>query len=290
MTPKSIFEKASPVVIITGDAKIVPAAQETPVTGKVSSLFNSDSRVERKRKESVGNNPTSIFDSGTGSFKRNRIQVNISEFNTRFPDLNEIHYTELKNLILTTNVEKINQEDIVNWGFELQSEYSKKIEEMGMYCTNPDLDIAKRLINEIGSTIETQFNSSKGLLKFIKKKSPVEETYKILNDKNKKLKEKINPLSQILTKIDLFKKEFDDLTQKLILYISAGAYIKNYIPEQYQNILDGRILSMETVKVQCSVNKKQIELLKQSIVEVISIIQDTITIEINNWYTNNITK
>jgi hypothetical protein len=46
---------------------------------------------------------------------------------------------------------------------------------------------------------------------------------------------------------------------------------------------------METVKVQCSVNKKQIELIKQSIIEVINIIQDTITIEINNWYTNNLT-
>jgi hypothetical protein len=97
------------------------------------------------------------------------------------------------------------------------------------------------------------------------------------------------PLNLLAENIESFKKEFDALTQKLILYISAGVYIKNYLPGQYQNILDGRILSMETVKVQCSVNKKQIELIKQSIIEVINIIQDTITIEINNWYTNNLT-
>jgi hypothetical protein len=222
MTPKSIFEKSSPVVIITGDAKIAPSKLETAKEGKVSSLFNSETRVERKKKESTGNNPASIFDSGNGSFKRNRIQVNVSEFQKLFPDLDEAYHGELKNLILTINIEQIDQKEIVNWGFEIQSEYSKKIEEMGKYCSDPDLDLSKKLINEIGSTIETQFNSSKGLLKFIKKKSPIEETYKSLNSKNQILKEKIRPLNLLAENIESFKKEFDALTQKLILYISAG--------------------------------------------------------------------
>jgi hypothetical protein len=253
-------------------------------------MLNSETRVERKKKQNTDSNPTSIFDGGSSSFQRNRIQVNVSDFESMFPELQSEYYGELKNLILTTNTQHIDQEEMINWGFEVQSQYSKKIEEMGKYCFNPEIDLSNKLINEIGAIIETEFNSSRGLFKFIKKKSPVETIYKELIGKNEQLKNKIGVLSQISKSIDSFKEEFDILTQKLILYISGATYIKNHIAEKYRNILETRILSMESVIVQCSVNKKQIDLVKQNIIEIISIIQDTITIEINNWYTNNIKK
>jgi hypothetical protein len=60
----------------------------------------------------------------------------------------------------------------------------------------------------------------------------------------------------------------------------------DFIPNQYKDTFTSRIISLESLNTQFKLSKKQLELLDETIIKMISIIQDTLSVEVPTWYNN----
>ena len=76
------------------------------------------------------------------------------------------------------------------------------------------------------------------------------------------------------------------LEQEILTNVIAGMYIVDYIPETYKDTFNTRIISLESLNTQFKLSKKQLELLDETIIKIISIIQDTLSVEVPTWYNN----
>lgn len=271
MTPKTIFGNTQPKQAIE-----VPVKKVTP-----SVLFSGT--VINKAEKVTTTNPAPIF--GKTAIVRNRLKVSVADLKVKYPKINDNVLTKAYELILTTNCEQIGQMEIINWGYSAQEQYTDLVEKIANINGSTLLSATKQLINEIGELIETDTKTN-GIIKKLFSKNNTETIYRKIVIKNELLKKNTLMLHNLLEIIKNCMQDTVKLEQEILVNVVAGTFILDYLPAQYKDTFTNRVISLESLNTQFKLSKKQLELLDETIIKMISIIQDTLSVEIPTWYNN----
>ena len=271
MTPKTIFGNAS--------IKKTDEPSSTKVTPSVLFSGNVITKTEKVSKSE----PSQIF--GKTAIVRNRIKVSVVDLKDKYPKINDAVLNKAVELILTTNCEQINQTDIINWGYSAQEKYTDLVENIANINGSVLLSATKQLINEIGELIELDTKSN-GIIKKLFNKNNTEAIYRKIVVKNELLKKNTIMLHNLLEVIKNCMQNTIALEHEILVNVIAGNFIMDFIPNQYKDTFTSRIISLESLNTQFKLSKKQLELLDETIIKMISIIQDTLSVEVPTWYNN----
>lgn len=271
MTPKTIFGNTQPKQAI-----------EPPVKKVTPSVLFSGNVITKMEKVSK-TEPSAIF--GKTAIVRNRLKVNINDLKVKYPKVNDSVLTKASELILTTNCEQISQGEIINWGYSAQEQYTDLVEKIANINGSTLLSATKQLINEIGELIETDTKTN-GIIKKLFSKNNTETIYRKIVIKNELLKKNTLMLHNLLEIIKNCMQDTVKLEQEILVNVIAGTFILDYIPAQYKDTFTNRVISLESLNTQFKLSKKQLELLDETIIKMISIIQDTLSVEVPTWYNN----
>jgi len=271
MTPKTIF----------GNNPVKQADEPSSKKVTPSVLFSGNIITKSEKVPKTG--PSQIF--GKSAIVRNRIKVNVDDLKIKYPKVHENVLNKSVELILTTNCEQINQSDIINWGYSAQEKYTDLVERIANINGSTLLSATKQLINEIGELIETD-TKTVGIIKKLFNKDKTDTIYRKIVIKNELLKKNTLMLHNLLEVIKKCMQDTVALEQEILTNVIAGMYIVDYIPETYKDTFNTRIISLESLNTQFKLSKKQLELLDETIIKIISIIQDTLSVEVPTWYNN----
>jgi hypothetical protein len=271
MTPKTIFGNAS--------IKKTDEPSSTKVTPSVLFSGNVITKTEKVSKSE----PSQIF--GKTAIVRNRIKVSVVDLKDKYPKINDAVLNKAVELILTTNCEQINQTDIINWGYSAQEKYTDLVENIANINGSVLLSATKQLINEIGELIELDTKTN-GIIKKLFNKNNTEAIYRKIVVKNELLKKNTIMLHNLLEVIKNCMQNTIALEHEILVNVIAGNFIMDFIPNQYKDTFTSRIISLESLNTQFKLSKKQLELLDETIIKMISIIQDTLSVEVPTWYNN----
>jgi hypothetical protein len=271
MTPKTIFGNTQPKQAI-----------EPPVKKVTPSVLFSGNVITKMEKVSK-TEPSPIF--GKTAIVRNRLKVNINDLKAKYPKVNDSVLTKASELILTTNCEQISQGEIINWGYSAQEQYTDLVEKIANINGSTLLSATKQLINEIGELIETDTKTN-GIIKKLFSKNNTETIYRKIVIKNELLKKNTLMLHNLLEIIKNCMQDTVKLEQEILVNVVAGTFILDYLPAQYKDTFTNRVISLESLNTQFKLSKKQLELLDETIIKMISIIQDTLSVEVPTWYNN----
>lgn len=271
MTPKTIFGSAT------------SKKNEEPSVKKVIPSVLFSGTLITKSEKVYKSEPSQIF--GKTAIVRNRIKVDVSDLKVKYPKVNDTVLSKAVTLILTTNCEQINQTDIINWGYSAQEKYTDLVENIANINRSVLLAATKQLINEIGELIETDTKTN-GLIKKIFKKNNTETIYRKIVVKNELLKKNTLMLHNLLEVIKTCMQSTIELENEILVNVIAGTFILDFIPNQYKDTFTSRIISLESLTTQFKMSKTQLELLDETVIKVISIIQDTLSVEVPTWYNN----
>lgn len=271
MPPKTIF----------GSSPAKPVIEPSVKQMNPSVLFSGTviSKAERVMKP----DPSPLF--GHDSIVRNRININISDLRAAYPKVNEVVLSKSIELILTTNCERITQNQIVNWGYSAQEKYTDLVEQIATVNASPLIAATKSLINEIGELIETDTKTAGFIKKYLSKKT-TESVYRRIVVKNELLKKNTVMLNSLLEVIGNHINNTVALEQEISIHVISGNVISKYIPDTYKDTIGNRLVSLESLDLQFRMSKKQLELLNETVIRIISIIQDTLSVEVPTWYNN----
>ena len=246
MKPKTIFEDLSSKKI---EEPIVNTKKVTP-----SVLFTGN--VIAKAEKATNNGPSPLF---KDTYLRSRPTIKLQELKSQYSKIDDIVLNQALELILTTNCDQVNQKTIINWGFSAQESYARLIE------TNT-------------KTI--------GIIKKLLKRTSTENVYQKIVIKNELLKKNVIMLHNLLDIVAKSEKDAVSLENEIMVNIIAGNYLIQLIGAEYKDAFQTRITSLESLNIQFKVTKKQLELLNDTIIKIISIIQDTLAVEVPMWYNN----
>lgn len=271
MTPKTIF----------GSKPAIPQVQEQPIKKVAPSvLFNNN--IVTKSEKATNVSPSPIFNNATRRF---RPVLLVEQLKEKYKDQSETILARAYQIIMTTNCEDVNQKDIINWGYDAQQKYAVLIEKIASISNSTLLAGSKMLINEIGALIENDTNNV-GFIKKMFKKNDSESIYQKIVVKTELLKKNVVMLHNLLDIVASFKQEFSKLQDAIAVDLIAGEYLIQNIPVAYKDAFQTRIVSLESLNIQFKVTKKQVELLNDTIIKIISIVQDTLSVEVPIWYNN----
>lgn len=273
MTPKAIFGKPSAKKVV-----------ETPVMETIVPNVLFGGNVIKKSEKVASTEPSPIF--GKNSFVRTRVNVTLDDLHLKYPNKSHDILKKVYQIVVTTNCEQINQPEMLNWGYDAQKKYNEIVEAIANICNNENLQRTKQLINEIGELIEVD-TKTVGLIKKIFGKNKAEAIRKNISDKYNELNTKIPNIQNIISNIDEHVKDLTTIEETIFLHLAAGQHIVQHVPSQYKEVLENRLISLESLNLQFKVNQKQLELLKETSIKIIGIIQDTLSVEIPMWYNNN---
>lgn len=271
MTPKTIF----------GNTSIKKTDEPSAIKVTPSVLFSGN--IITKTEKVSKSEPSQIF--GKTAIVRNRIKVSVVDLKDKYPKINDAVLNKAVELILTTNCEQINQTDIINWGYSAQEKYTDLVENIANINGSVLLSATKQLINEIGELIETDTKTN-GLIKKLFNKNNTETTYRKIVVKNELLKKNTLMLHNLLEVIKKCMQNTVTLEHEILVNVVAGNFMLDFIPTQYKDTFTSRIISLESLNTQFKLSKKQLELLDETIIKMISIIQDTLSVEVPTWYNN----
>ena len=272
MKPKTIFEDLSSKKI---EEPIVNTKKVTP-----SVLFTGN--VIAKAEKATNNGPSPLF---KDTYLRSRPTIKLQELKSQYSKIDDIVLNQALELILTTNCDQVNQKTIINWGFSAQESYARLIEKIASISNSTLLEATKKLINEIGALIETNTKTI-GIIKKLLKRTSTENVYQKIVIKNELLKKNVIMLHNLLDIVAKSEKDAVSLENEIMVNIIAGNYLIQLIGAEYKDAFQTRITSLESLNIQFKVTKKQLELLNDTIIKIISIIQDTLAVEVPMWYNN----
>ena len=270
MTPKTIFGNTSIKKTDEPSTKVIPSV-----------LFSGN--IITKTEKILKSEPSQIF--GKTAIVRNRIKVSVVDLKSKYPKINDTVLDKAVELILTTNCEQINQSEIINWGYSAQEKYTDLVENIANINGSVLLSATKQLINEIGELIETDTKTN-GLIKKLFNKNNTEAIYRKIVIKNELLKKNTIMLHNLLEVIKKCMQNTVTLEHEILVNVIAGTFILEFIPTQYKDTFTSRIISLESLNTQFKLSKKQLELLDETVIKMISIIQDTLSVEVPTWYNN----
>ena len=271
MTPKAIF----------GSSPAKQAAE--PSTKKVTPSVLFSGNVITKTESVVKNEPSQIF--GKTAIVRNRLKISVTDLKVKYPKVTDGVLIKAAELIVTTNCEQINKNEIINWGYSAQERYTDLVENIAGINGSTLLSATKQLINEIGELIETD-TKTVGIIKKLFNKNNTETIYKKIVIKNELLKKNTIMLHNLLEIIKKCMHDTVTLEQEILINVISGTFIIDHIPEAYKDAFSTRLVSLESLNTQFKLSKKQLELLDETIIKMISIIQDTLSVEVPTWYNN----
>jgi hypothetical protein len=271
MTPKAIF----------GSSSAKKAAE--PSTKKVTPSVLFSGNVITKTESVIKNEPSQIF--GKTAIVRNRLKISVTDLKVKYPKVTDGVLIKAAELIVTTNCEQINKNEIINWGYSAQERYTDLVENIAGINGSTLLSATKQLINEIGELIETD-TKTVGIIKKLFNKNNTETIYKKIVIKNELLKKNTIMLHNLLEIIKKCMHDTVTLEQEILINVISGTFIIDHIPEAYKDAFSTRLVSLESLNTQFKLSKKQLELLDETIIKMISIIQDTLSVEVPTWYNN----
>lgn len=271
MTPKTIF----------GNNPVKQAVEPSSKKVTPSVLFSGN--IITKSEKVSKTEPSQIF--GKSAIIRNRIKISVDDLKIKYPKVHDVVLNNAVELILTTNCDQVNQTNIINWGYSAQEKYTDLVERIANINGSTLLAATKQLINEIGELIETDTKTA-GIIKKLFNKDKTEAIYRKIVVKNELLKKNTLMLHNLLEVIKKCMQDTIELEQEILTNVIAGMYIVDYIPETYKDTFNTRIVSLESLNTQFKLSKKQLELLDETIIKIISIIQDTLSVEVPTWYNN----
>lgn len=271
MTPKTIF----------GNNPVKQAVEPSSKKVTPSVLFSGN--IITKSEKVSRTEPSQIF--GKSAIIRNRIKISVDDLKIKYPKVHDAVLNKAVELILTTNCDQVNQTNIISWGYSAQEKYTDLVERIANINGSTLLAATKQLINEIGELIETDTKTA-GIIKKLFNKDKPETIYRKIVVKNELLKKNTLMLHNLLEVIKKCMQDTIELEQEILTNVIAGIYIVDYIPETYKDTFNTRIVSLESLNTQFKLSKKQLELLDETIIKIISIIQDTLSVEVPTWYNN----
>lgn len=263
--------------------KQVEEKVSTPKQTTPSVLFNESSKITKVEKVTDPNCvPFPLFND---AYKRTRPNLLVQELKAKYNDISNEVIDKAYQIILTTNCDNVNQKDIINWGFDAQQHYAVLIEMIANISNSSLLEATKKLINEIGELIENDTNNS-GIIKKLFRKTDSEAIYKKIAIKTELVKRNVLMLHNLLDIVASCKQDTNKLQDAINIDLIAGNYLVDKVPQQYKDAFQTRLVSLESLNIQFKLTIKQLEILNDTIVKVISIIQDTLTVEVPVWYNN----
>lgn len=291
--PKSLFDKTSAVATPREDFFVpkplftnnpVSKAQENNIN-KVNPLFGGSTPAKVVDK-TVG--PKVMFG---GSKIRKRIELKIEDLKyNATPE----HIKEAHQLIISTNVDDINYEYVLNWGAEIQRKHQEVLDYLLNTALDKEATAAKgeilKLIQLINGVDFEAFNKT-GLFQGSKE------------SKLAKMKDLIGQVqsvsSGLLTRLDSLKADWRTLTKvdekikqlsvELEPFIISCDFFSNYTKDNFPTALFlSRLTSLMSTKVTLLQNLQQQEMFERDSITLIDAIQGTIRTEIPMWQNNYI--
>jgi hypothetical protein len=250
-----------------------------------SVVFSNSISNQKKSEPSQLLGPAQIFNKDV--FIRIRTDMSIEGLQIKYKTVDIDVLKRTLDVIKTTNCEQVNQADIINWGYEVQKKYGEFVDKINDICNNQQIELSKRLINEIGSLIE-EIVYPKFLTKMFGKTPSFSLAYTQIKDKNWDLQNKIGMLQTLIADINSMLNELKELKNDVEVHLIAAAELSDNMEDQYKNILLSRQASLTSTKLQFISSETQLNTLKDVLIKIISIIQDTLAVEVPLWVNSQI--
>lgn len=256
--------------------------EEQSFVPKATVLFSGETN---KKVPLAEYKPAALFQNPT---IRKRMKIDVETLKEKYPSVSENAILLVEEFLHSVNVCQFSDQDALNWGYECQEEYTSLIEKIADIANSSVIKASKFQINEIGIIIEKDFRKPSfwaGMLGRKKAKS-TEDIYKSLTIKNELLKNLIPELIKLLDESKERKNDIFSLENRVMVESIAAEMILDKVKAEYKSVLETRITSLVSMNIQFKMAKKQIEIIEQMIRDIISIIQDTLSVEIPFWYSN----
>ena len=291
--PKTLFGNQTSVAKNIPRDNIIPKPlftnkplneEQKPIT-KITPLFGGSTPAKVIDKTQVA--PKVMF----GDSKiRKRIEVNIEELRKYNKDetiIKEAHYQ-----IVTTNVDELNYEFVLNWGAAIQVEHQNILDTLLNSALDTESNNAKSGILKIIDLINSiDFDSlHKTGLFTASKESKLAKINAIMAEVrgvSSGLSARVDGLKAIWKGIITLEDKIKLLSVKLEPYVISCDFFANYTKENFPSeLFITRLTSLMSTKFTLIQNLQQQDILEKSAYNLIDAIQGTIRTEIPMWQNN----
>lgn len=196
---------------------------------------------------------------------------------------------EARELILTTNIDNVDNRQIVYWGAEVQKKYAELVEKNFVLFQSTVIAKAKDSFNTI-IDILTNLNveeKKKSIFDTFKKTETFDQGYKKLKAQIALLENTLPALLDLEEAVGASDKVEAKLLKELEIVILAASFILNYLKDNALSALFlSRVTSLVSTKTSIIGNDIQRKAFSDSLLQLVSGIQDTLRVDIPIWYEN----
>lgn len=217
----------------------------------------------------------------TNAVKRKRLEVTDSDFQKYSQDALAI--SEAKNIVLTTNVDNLRYELVLDIGREFQERHTKFIELILNFSNDKTVNETKAEVSDILSLLQ----DSPVEKKWFGKSFNIHEVSVKLNKLSHELKDNVDGLNQLGYLIQGARKGIEALMKQIEPYIIAVSFFADYKKEGFpSDLFITRLTSLMSTKQTLAVNLQQLDLIRDSVRNYNDIISNIVLTEIPIWITS----
>jgi hypothetical protein len=215
--------------------------------------------------------------------KIKQLDVPIDEF--RKFSQNEAALKEARNIVLTTNVDNLRLDYVLDIGKDIQETHTSIIEKILSLSGDTRVVSTKGIIAEILETLE-----GAGEKRWFKKETPFGVTKKAIEVLLLRIKPQSKVVADVIDEVKGLIITAKELYSKLEAYVVAVAFFSEYKKENFPNeLFTSRLGSLIATQQTIAINIKQLESIKEIAVNLIDTINNIVLTELPIWITSYVT-
>jgi hypothetical protein len=273
ISPKPLFEKS----VVTDEDK----AAYTKAFPSAAPLF-ADSRIVKQDK-SKQNLPKVMF---TDSKIRKRIEISLSDLATY--DGSEEVKREAHQLILTTNVDELSVEYVLNWGGAAQIEHKGVLQSLLDLALERETTVTKniilRLIDLLNSIDFDDLNKSSLFTSKESKMKKASAVLKSVNTVSVELLDRVGILKAAYSSIRGIKKKLEAIERAIAPWVISCDFFSKYVKDNFPtDLFLSRLTSLMSTQVAIIQNKQQQQFLEKQAITLIESIESIVQTDAMLW-------
>lgn len=240
--------------------------------------INSPSSVNSASPVKIVKSSGALF---SGAAIRERISVQDSDLSPLTKD--PLVLQKAKQIILTTNLDNLNHDTVLDWGADVQKEYSDFLNQMLGIFNDDALNETRKLYNSVIDLLNDLQPSEIFKKSIWSRKTPKErfdEKYPVLKNSIENLNKSLDKLKPAKEFVSSIPQKIKELEEKLQPYIVAANFLANYKKQNFSlDLFVSRLTSLMTTEASLQNDKQTYTKLSDMILNITNAVKTTILTE-----------